>query len=159
MLVLIGLGNPGKKYQNTRHNVGHKLIDYLKTKNIVIRLLKTDCYMNISGIFVKKIVKKYNLAVDDLLIAHDDLDIPLGSFKIQKGQGPKLHNGLKSVEDALSTKDFWRIRIGVDNRSPENRIDGETYVLQNFLPEEKRIIENQVFAEILEKIKVFFTEK
>lgn len=151
MYYLIGLGNPGKKYQNNRHNVGHQLIDYLKKKNIDIKLLKTDCFMNLSGSFVKKIIEKNKIKTEKLIIAHDDLDLPLGSFKIQKGIGPKLHNGLISIEKTLKTKNFWRIRIGIDNRPPKNRINGETYVLQDFLSDEKKTIKNKLFPEILER--------
>lgn len=153
MFVIIGLGNPGKKYHNNRHNVGHKLVDYLKSKNIKMKLLKTDCFMNVSGSFVKKIISRFKIKTEELIIAHDDLDIPLGSFKIQKAEGPKLHRGLVSIEKALKTKNFWRIRIGIDNRSPQNRCEGETYVLQDFLPQELEILENQVFPKIPERLK------
>lgn len=173
MKIFIGLGNPGKKYQNHRHNVGKMFIDYLvnqltsllvgelKEKNQVIAktyqsndliLAKTETFMNISGQAVKKILKKFNIPRFTFYIIHDDLDIPLGKFKIRFGQGPKLHKGIKSIEEALKTKDFWRIRIGVDARKKENWIDGETYVLQDFLKEEKQILIAQVFPKIWERI-------
>ncbi|MCS6956536.1 MAG: aminoacyl-tRNA hydrolase [Patescibacteria group bacterium] len=174
MKIIIGLGNPGEKYQNNRHNVGKLFIDYfisglinwqvseLKEKNKIVAkifknnsliLAKSEEFMNLSGKIVKKIIKNYKLKIKNLYIVHDDLDIPLGKFKIQLSQGPKLHNGIKSIEEALKTKNFWRIRIGVDARKKENWIDGETYVLQNLLPEEKEILQNQVFPKIFEKIK------
>jgi PTH1 family peptidyl-tRNA hydrolase len=171
MFIFIGLGNPGTNYQNNRHNVGQMLIDYLaknlKSQNENIKFFKTDCFMNQSGKAVKKIIenclslearkaKGDKLKIENLIILHDDLDIPLGKFKIQKGIGPKLHNGIKSIEQELKTKDFWRVRIGVDNRKPENHISGEVYVLQDFLPEEKELLTNEVFPAIKEKINRIF---
>jgi PTH1 family peptidyl-tRNA hydrolase len=103
--------------------------------------------MNDSGSFVKKIVDKYKPDLSDLYIIHDDLDIPLGSYKIQFGVGPKVHNGVNSVEIELGAKDFWRIRVGVDSRNPNDRTSGEEYVLQDFSEEEKKILDG-----IIEKI-------
>ena len=103
--------------------------------------------MNKSGLAVSKFAKYYIQNTKYLYVAHDDLDIPLGEFKIQFAKGPKLHNGIESVEKALSTKDFWRIRIGVDNRDSDNRIPGEKYVLEDFTQEEKKIL-NTVFEQI-----------
>jgi PTH1 family peptidyl-tRNA hydrolase len=160
MFIFIGLGNPETKYQNNRHNVGQMLIDYLaknlKSQNENIKFFKTDCFMNQSGKAVKKIIENYKLKIENLIIIHDDLDIPLGKSKIQKGIGPKLHNGIKSIEQEIKTKDFWRVRIGVDNRKPENHISGEVYVLQDFLPEEKELLTNEVFPAIKEKINRIF---
>lgn len=174
MKLFIGLGNPGEKYQNNRHNVGKLFIDYfineltglrvseLKEKNKLIAkvfenndliLTKTENFMNVSGQVIKKILKTFYVPRSKFYIIHDDLDIPLGKFKIQFAQGPKLHNGIKSIEEALKTKDFWRIRIGIDNRKKENWIEGEKYVLQDFLPEEQQILKAQVFPKILERIK------
>lgn len=150
MKVIVGLGNPGKKYENNRHNVGHMLVDYLKNAQIPgFKIVKTDCFMNHSGIFVRKL----NAKNENLFIVHDDLDIPLGKFHIQFGVGPPLHNGLESIEKHLKTKDFWRIRIGVDARIKDKWVDGETYVLNNFLKEEKQLLENQVFPKILSHLK------
>lgn len=164
MKYFVGLGNPEIKYHDNRHNVGFLAIDalntYLKTKykrrapvfsqkflqSIVFDyspfafLIKPMKYMNDSGVAVKKIVDSYKIDLKNLYIIHDDLDIPLGEYKIQFAKGPKVHNGVTSVEDELGTKNFGRIRIGIENRDPENRIKGEEYVLQNFTDEEKRII-------------------
>jgi len=168
-MIIIGLGNPGKKYQNNRHNVGHMFIDYLnklavdqKNKSFTLKTFKTNCFMNESGKEVKKILKKLQVPprqtwlssykLQDIFIVHDDLDIPLGKFRIDFGRGPRLHNGLKSIEETLKTKDFWRIRIGVDNRQKTGWVDGETYVLQDFLPEEREILEKEVFGKIGERL-------
>jgi len=156
MKLIVGLGNPGEKYKNNRHNVGYMLIDYLinelRITDYGLKPYKTDCYMNESGKFVKKLIRNSQSAIEQLIIVHDDLDIPLGKFKIQKGTGPQLHNGIESVENQLKTKNFWRIRIGVDNRPKTGWIDGETYVLQNFRLEEKEIV-NQLFISVLDRIK------
>lgn len=147
MKLIVGLGNPGDKYKNNRHNVGHHFVDFLSNSQSVnplinnkeYLLVKTDVFMNQSGGFVKKILDKHqNIPLENVYIVHDDLDIPLGKFKIDHATGPKLHNGIKSIEETLKTKDFWRIRIGVDNRKKESWIDGESYVLSNFTSDEKK---------------------
>lgn len=176
MKLIVGLGNPGKKYENNRHNVGFmladRLIEYLHTQEqIPIKHeTKFDCifarvqleteafivskpqtYMNRSGQAVSKIMQYYKVPLENLYIAHDDLDILLGKYKIQKGTGPKLHNGITSIESVLGTKDFWRVRIGVENRSEENRIPGEAYVLQDFTEEERKVTKG-VINEIINKL-------
>ena len=170
MKLIVGLGNPGDKYKNNRHNAGYMFTDYIakwlncyivkKTKSYLtmqpfnhttILLAKPLTFMNLSGKAVKKLVTKYKVLKNDLLVVHDDLDIPLGKFKIQMGVGPKLHNGIESIENKLGRKDFWRIRIGVDNRTPKHRIDGESYVLQDFLAEEKKIILS-IFTKIFYRV-------
>jgi PTH1 family peptidyl-tRNA hydrolase len=115
--------------------------------------------MNHSGLAVKEFIgnclpagEAGKLEIGNLVVIHDDLDIPLGKFKIQQGVGPLLHNGIASIENAIGTKDFFRVRIGVDNRTPENRVDGETYVLQDFTPEEKKIIFD-LFPQIFSRLK------
>ncbi len=172
MKLIVGLGNPGEKYQGNRHNVGFMFVDYLEKKieggrrkidkyldveiakitfkNEAIILAKPQTFMNESGHAVKKIINKLQLIMsNDLYVVHDDLDIRLGEYKIQKGKGPKLHNGIESIEQTLQTKDFWRVRIGVDNRDPEKRIHGEAYVLQDFTEEEREKIKH-VFRSIVE---------
>lgn len=145
MKLIIGLGNPGEKYKNNRHNVGHMFVDQTGQG------IKTDCFMNESGAFVSQKFNFYKIPIEDLYIVHDDLDISLGQYKIQKGTGPKVHNGINNIEEVLKSADFWRIRIGVDNRDPNNRTPGDIYVLQDFTKEEKEILK-KVFEEILCKI-------
>lgn len=155
MKLLVGLGNPGAKYQNNRHNVGHLFVDYIvdkfKSGYPKFKAVKTDVFMNQSGVFVKKTLSHLVFSISDLIVVHDDLDIPLGKFKIQQGEGPRLHNGLNSIEKILGIKDFWRIRIGVDQRNAEKWIDGETYVLSNFTPTEKKVVED-LFPKIYDKL-------
>lgn len=175
MKIIVGLGNPGEKYKNNRHNAGFMFIDYIakllngyivekKYSNITIKqynnkilLAKPQTFMNNSGAVVKKLLSNFQtFKLSNLIIVHDDLDIPLGKFKIQKGVGPKLHGGVESIERELGRKDFWRVRIGVDNRTQENWVDGETYVLQDFIRKEKEILINQVFPKISERLKKEF---
>ncbi len=164
MKLIIGLGNPGEKYQNNRHNAGQMFIDYISNSHPEfisgsdLKPLKTTSFMNQSGAEVKKFVTYYKLPATDLVIVHDDLDLQFGKFKIQKSGGPKLHNGIISVEKTLRTKDFWRVRIGVDNRNPDNRIDGETYVLQDFTTQEKENL-LLVFKKVVDKLENVFHNK
>src|SRR3989338_3849333 len=174
MKLIVGLGNPGETYKNNRHNVGYMFIDYMvtllhgyivkKNKNylaiqpsnhVSFILTKPLAFMNLSGQAVKILIKNLKSKIKNLVAVHDDLDIPLGKFKIQKGVGPKLHNGIESIEKALGRKDFWRVRIGVDNRINTDWIDGETYVLQNFKQKEKEVA-NQMFPKIYNQLKTLF---
>ena len=107
--------------------------------------------MNDSGSFVKKLTSAYHLVPSALYIVHDDLDIKLGEYKIQFGRGPKDHNGILSIEDKLGTKDFWRVRVGVDNRPLDGKPMGEEYVLQNFSEEERKILDKVIF-EVCKKL-------
>jgi PTH1 family peptidyl-tRNA hydrolase len=123
-----------------------------------ILLAKPLTFMNKSGDAVKAIIDRqvsnFKFQVSkDLIVVHDDLDIPFGKFKIQT-QGPKLHNGLTSIQNKLQTMDFLRVRIGVDNRPPENRMPGEEYVLQNFT-EEERFQLPKLFKAIDARFKAF----
>lgn len=158
MKLIIGLGNPGEKYKANRHNVGHIVVDALQESGLsqgviakktnAFKLAKTESFMNVSGEAVRRLVNFYKVSPEDLYIIHDDLDIPLGEYKIQKGKGPKLHYGIQSIEEALGTPDFWRVRVGVDNRDPNNRIPGEKYVLQDFTQDER-----ETFKEVIRKIE------
>ena len=147
MKLFIGLGNPGTKFKNNRHNVGHMASDASNR----IKILKSNVYMNDSGRFVLSEVNKTKVSLSDLYIIHDDLDIRLGSYKIQFGKGPKVHNGLNDIYEKLKSKDFWHVRVGVDNRDSENRTKGEDYVLEDFKSEEK-IILDKVIKEICKKL-------
>lgn len=152
--LIVGLGNPEEKYKNNRHNVGLLAIDFLSQQNLPKNFIlkKSNSFMNESGVFVKNILSTSNAKAENLYIIHDDLDIPLGDFKMQFAKGPKVHNGLTSVEKELGSNEFWRIRIGVDARSLENRTPGEKYVLEDFNAPEMEIL-NKVFKEIYSSLK------
>jgi PTH1 family peptidyl-tRNA hydrolase len=170
MKLIIGLGNPDKKYQNTRHNLGQKIIkEFIKTLNTTsltksnlsaqiceigqgndksIFAISTD-YMNNSGLTVQKIAQFYKISPQDIYIIHDDLDLPAGEYKIQFDRGPAGHNGIKSIIENLGTQQFNRIRIGIGK--PQNDISIEDYVLQPFSTEELILIKN-IITEIINKI-------
>ncbi len=163
MKLVVGLGNPGETHANNRHNVGFMVVDRLakeagwesKFEALILKardylLVKPQTFMNRSGEVVAKLANFYKVATDDLMVIHDDLDIRLGEYKIQKGVGPKVHNGLTSVEERLGTANFWRLRIGVDNRpTGQARTPGEEYVLADFLPEEKAIVDGVIEKVVL----------
>ena len=156
MKLIVGLGNPGEKYVNNRHNVGHMFIDFLNDKKITsVKAVKTDCFMNVSGAFVSRVLAKNGGDTQDLFIVHDDLDIPFGMFKVQRGRGPKVHNGITSVEEKLGTADFWRVRVGVEARLRQDsggpRPSGEEYVLADFTQDERAML-NEVFPKIYSRI-------
>ena len=153
MKLVVGLGNPGDKYKNNRHNVGYIVVDALEGAGLVdgLKAEKTNVYMNDSGEAVKKFKNFYKVTPANLYIVHDDLDIPLGQYKLQLGKGPKVHNGVNDIELKLGTPEFWRIRIGVDNRDPENREAGDKYVIQDFTDEEKQTLKS-VIASIVKDI-------
>lgn len=179
MILIVGLGNPEKEYKHNRHNVGFMFLDsyvneltgsrvhkfkfnktfqsellIVKKDGKTILLAKPKTFMNRSGDAVKRIKDFYKIPLDAVFIAHDDLDIPLGKFHIQKGVGPKLHNGIVAIEEKLGTKEFFRIRIGIENRPPENRPSGEAYVLQDFHKEEADRIRG-VFPNIASQLNSF----
>lgn len=153
MKLVIGLGNPGKEYDNSRHNVGYLLVQKLWEGGHSSRITSqsSNVFMNNSGAAVKKLVDQYSLDTNDLYIVHDDLDLPLGTWKLQYAKGPKEHGGINDIEQKLGTKDFWRVRVGVDNRKPEERTLGEEYVLQDFKDEEKKVLD-KVVNEVCKKL-------
>ncbi len=159
--LVVGLGNPGEKYKNTRHNVGFMVIDALASKvdggqwsvvrkyncslytiHRTLLLAKPQTFMNASGKAVASLSTYHHIPSTNIWVIHDDLDIRLGDYKIQYGVGPKLHYGITSIEKELGTKDFWRVRVGVDNREEGNKTPGEAYVLQNFSEDESFVLSN-----------------
>jgi len=152
MELIVGLGNPGQKYKNNRHNVGFMIVDELAKLNLPgVGLFKPQKFMNKSGQEVKRWLKnRKGRTLPVLYVVHDDLDIPLGKFKIQFGKGPKVHNGLQSIYEQLGTKDFWHIRIGIDG--DRDGKSGEDFVLGNWRPEEREVI-NLTIINIINFIK------
>lgn len=156
MKLVVGLGNPGEKFFNTRHNVGFLVADALKECKIPsLRIYKSASFMNDSGKFVAKLVSGSNIPHSDLYVIHDDLDIPLGSYKIQLGKGPKDHNGINSVDEELGANDYWHVRVGIENRDRQTKEKGEDYVLQEFTEEEMKILKN-VIKSVVGKLRLKF---
>lgn len=129
-LLIIGLGNPGAQYARSLHNAGFMFADYLATtyhlafsshkktnaeiaEGPALTLVKPQTFMNESGTSVAAYLSFFKLPLNMLMVAHDDTDIPLGEFKIQRNRGAAGHNGVQSIIDHVGTNDFWRIRIGV----------------------------------------------
>lgn len=163
MLILVGLGNPEKRFELTRHNAGACLVNLiaqqrqlswrtqpkLKAELAMIQsdqadkraiLVKPTVYMNQSGEAVRQVVSFYQDIAGEypkLLIIHDDLDLELGQYKIQYDRGPKVHNGLRSIYQHLHTSLFWHVRLGVDGREGQRLSAGADYVLSNFSASEK----------------------
>jgi PTH1 family peptidyl-tRNA hydrolase len=184
MKLIAGLGNPGKEYENTRHNAGFMILERLTSdfrklrsaKQFNTRLIKMkkefesemvkidglmfvkpQTFMNRSGFAVANFIKFYKIGTQDLFVIHDDLDINLGEYKIQMGKGPRIHNGLESVYEKLGTKQFWHVRVGVDTRQGERKMEGKDYVLMHFSKEEKdvfNLMAGRLVLEIIEKIKI-----
>ena len=140
--LIVGLGNPGKKYEKTRHNVGFRVIDNLKQRitnneQRTTILLKPQTYMNLSGKEVTEKARYYKIKPQDIVVIYDDLDLPTGEIRVREKGSSAGHKGVQSIIEALKTEEFRRIRIGIDR--PEN-ISPEKYVLENFLPQEEKIM-------------------
>ena len=158
MKLVVGLGNPGEKYQNTRHNVGFLVVDRLRERldegKDRVLFLKPDKFMNQSGAVVKAFLKKHpKVKPEEMYVAHDDLDIKLGEYKISFGKGPRDHYGLKSINEQLGTKEFWHVRVGIDGPRGEVK-SGEEYVLSSFRPEEKSIVNSIVNSVVKAIVKL-----
>lgn len=184
MKLIIGLGNPGEEYSKNRHNVGFMWVDYAaqtwdlqpqftydkKSDSLVceisnkdfdrIILVKPQTFMNASGESVRKIMDYYKIKADNIVVVHDDLDIHFGEYKMQKGVGPKVHNGINSIEQTIGTFDFTRIRIGIDNRnSAEFRAKGKSYVLDNFTSDEMNQLLSGVFPAVFKQLGEFYGQR
>jgi len=144
MVLIVGLGNPGREYEKTRHNIGFRVIDGLaKNKLSGFVLLKPETFMNKSGDAVIEAVNFYKIEPADLWIIHDDIDLPLGELKISKNRGSAGHKGVDSIIKRLGTKDFNRVRIGIcpESGKPEAV---EKFVLENFTKTEEETIKKVI---------------
>ena len=162
--LLVGLGNPGREYQNNRHNYGFMLIDRIavrlnarglkvQSKALVtsatyedrkLILAKPQTYMNLSGQSIQGLAHFYKLPMENMLVAYDDLDLPFGTIRLRPGGGPGGQKGVASTIEKLGTKDFARLRLGIGR--PPGRMDPSAYVLQNFLRDELKSL-----SEILDR--------
>lgn len=157
MKLIIGLGNPGKKYQKTRHNAGSRAInelEFLSLENVV--LAKPTNFMNESGKAVKNLLKAYRLKPDNLIVIHDDIDLPIGKIRIVKNRGAAGHKGVESIIEKLKTKNFIRFRIGVCSKTGKPK-NPEKFVLQKFHKEEEKIIK-EIIKKTTEAIKYCLKE-
>ena len=157
MFLIFGLGNPGEKYQFTRHNVGARIIEHLESLNLADTVLAVPAtFMNESGKEAKSLLRRHVLKINNLIVIHDDLDIPLGEIRVVKNRGSAGHKGVDSIIKEIGTKDFVRFRIGVCPKSgkPQNP---EKFVLQKFNKEEREIIK-QIIEKATEAIEFFLKE-
>lgn len=154
MKLIVGLGNPGIEYKNTRHNIGFEFVDYFLNKNgqnkmkknfsgLFCKLeisgqniifLKPQKYMNLSGEIVKKYMEFYKIKTEDILIICDDLDIGVGNYKLKECGSCGGHKGLENIENNILTQNYKRLKIGIGNNK---EIDTKDYVLSKFNQEEK----------------------
>lgn len=175
MKLIVGLGNPGKEYQETRHNVGFMVLDnYLGTSDWKekfnalytekrvgsekVIFVKPLTFMNLSGDAVVKYVNYFDIDIDDILIIHDDLDLNFGTYKLKKDSSAGGHNGIKSIINRLGTQKFSRLKIGVSNNK---NIDTKDYVLGRFGKKEMEEFKSMqgTFNEIIESFINFGIDK
>lgn len=176
MRLIVGLGNPGKQYERTRHNVGFVMLDHLREmleraqawkeesdfRALVCRgqmnccedvlLVKPHTYMNASGQAVAAVSHYYKLPSSDLLLIHDEIALPLGELRLSFDATAANHNGVQSVIDALGTKAFWRLRIGIGPQDGKS----EDFVLENFRKEELPLL-HQTLERALKGVEEIFT--
>ena len=161
MYIIVGLGNPGRKYENTRHNLGFITIDRLASKHDIkvdkikfkalvgdgriagqkVLLVKPQTYMNLSGESVREVANFYKVEPDEIIVIYDDLDLPLGNLRIRKSGSAGTHNGMKSVVYQLKSDQFPRVRIGIGQNVDKDIID---FVIGGFRKEEVPILEDTV---------------
>jgi PTH1 family peptidyl-tRNA hydrolase len=179
--MIVGLGNPGPKYKYTRHNVGFLFVDRLISlkrayicrefkKNNEYEFIELDdpslpdcvvikplTYMNLSGKAVKKLSDKFNIPPEYIFVVHDDLDISFGRMKLKFGGGIAGHRGLKSIVESLETRDFYRLRIGIDRPRKDEPISVRDYVLSPFSDTELKLL-TFLLDKAIEGMYLFFQE-
>ncbi len=157
-MLFVGLGNPGSTYKDNRHNIGYKVIDRLIddlgardiSKNSfegqlfrfgTLFLLKPTTYMNLSGKSVQAVKNFFKIPIEEIVVIHDDIDLPFGAVRIKRGGGDGGHNGLKSIDEAIG-REYVRVRIGVGK--PEHKSEVSSYVLHDFTDEEQTNLDRLV---------------
>ena len=158
MKLIAGLGNPGEQYQSSRHNLGFLTLDYLagrhdiplkkqgfealfgkgKIGNETVLLAKPQTYMNLSGIALERLVSYFRVDIKDLIVVHDDLDLPFETIRLKKGGGEGGHKGLMSIIQHVGSADFLRVRIGIGKPIRKSMV--EKYVLSPFAEEEQNAV-------------------
>jgi len=162
MKLICGLGNPGKKFKNTRHNVGFEILDFFARKSKFpkfklerkfksqvtkkkfgkekIVLIKPQTFMNESGKAIKLLIVNWKLEIGNLIVIHDEIDLPLGKIKISFEKGSAGHKGVQSIIDQLGRKDFLRLRIGINLPTVKIKRKKKNFVLEKFTKKEKIIL-------------------
>lgn len=162
MYLIAGLGNPGNRYKNTRHNIGFMVLEKIaarwevdlkqksfdalwnrgKIAGVNVLLAMPQTYMNLSGNAVGKLIAYFKIDVSNLIIIHDDLDLSPGSVRLKQGGGDAGHKGLKSITRSLDSADFMRVRMGIGR--PADKGEVEDYVLRRFDSEEKVLFKQKI---------------
>ena len=165
MRIIVGLGNPGNQYKNNRHNIGFRCIEQIAEQHSImlkmrlcqsdtgqgditgedVLLVKPRTFMNLSGVAVSCLLNKFKVGPGDLLVIHDDLDLPTGRLRLRLGGSPGGHRGVRSIIDRIGTEDFYRIRIGISrptNAGGQSWNEDEIidYVLGDFTDEEEELV-------------------
>ena len=159
MYLILGLGNPGRRYQFTRHNIGFMVLEKIaaqwevdlkqksfdalwnrgKIAGINVLLAMPQTYMNLSGNAARKLLAYFKMDISNLIVIHDDLDLPFGKLRLKTGGGDAGHKGLKSITTCLGSADFMRVRMGIGKPSDKSRV--EDYVLERFGSEEAAMLQ------------------
>ena len=161
MKLIVGLGNPGRRYQGTRHNSGARVIDTLARRHHValreegwadvgaltldgarVLLARPQTYVNVSGTAVADLRRRHRLPLENLLVAFDDLDLPVGQIRLRAKGGHGGHNGMRSIIEALGSEEFARLRVGIGR--PPGGVDPADYVLSRFSKEEQARLDEAV---------------
>lgn len=176
MWLIVGLGNPGAEYQYHRHNVGFMVVDEIASRfnfppfkskfsgqvsqhqisGEKVCLLKPQTFMNNSGESVQKAAKFFQIPEEKIIVIYDELDLPLGKLRVRKGGGNGGHNGIRSIDQHMPSKDYWRIRVGIDHPGSKERVTG--HVLGNFSKQDELVIEEVIYTSA-KLIDIALTEK
>lgn len=166
--LIVGLGNPGPKYELTRHNLGARIVEALQvsleqppfraaralsarvSEGTAILAIPTT-FMNDSGTAVRTLAKKFSIPLDRLLVVHDDKDLEFGAHRIQRNRGPAGHRGVESTIQSLGTQDFWRLRIGVGAPPPGRETD--QFVLERFTTDEEARLSHDVMPIVIQSVR------
>ncbi|HEY86935.1 MAG TPA: aminoacyl-tRNA hydrolase [Dehalococcoidia bacterium] len=183
MKIIVGLGNPGRGYANNRHNIGFICLNHfaraqgirfdkkqdkarISTGEVAdnkVVLVRSQTYMNLSGESISRLIKRFDINLNDLLVIHDDLDLPLGKIRIRQGGSSGGHKGIESIVACLGRQDFVRLRVGIgrptatEDSSEISDADIIAYVLTGFTPDQKQII-TTVIPRVSEAIYCLLSE-
>ena len=183
MKLIVGLGNPGRSYTHNRHNIGFMCISHFARAQGIqfdkktgqarvgmgeiagdkLVLARPQTYMNLSGQAVSRLVKRFKIAMNDLLIIHDDLDLPLGKIRIRPGGSAGGHKGIESIIACIGSRDFYRIKVGIgrpgvfEGSARDKEAEVIDYVLSDFAAGEKETV-TKIIAEVAEAITCLLTE-
>lgn len=161
MKLVVGLGNYGKEYKNTRHNIGFMALDFYAKKNCLsidkkkfkglytetvingekVILLQPQTYMNLSGTCVRDFILYFHIDIEDMLVIYDDMDLDVGTIRLREKGSAGGHNGIKNIIENIKTSDFKRVRVGISKDRDRNVID---YVLGKFGEDDKRLIDEKI---------------